>query len=139
MANRLYWEMKEKSKDELIKILESNMQQLANWSELAMTMASYYYNIEPHATIFKDKTFNQETLQMVKSRAKKNLRSCIYKRVTFITRKPEEHLDKLPVDILELSEDGYEAFINLIEEFITIHELKEIGSISIKKGEMDNE
>lgn len=115
MANKLYWEMKEKPKDELIKMLQDSLQQLSNWSELAMTMAGYYYNIEPHATIFKDKTFKKETLAMVKIRANINLRNSIYKRVTFILRNEGDSIDSLPVDIMGLSKDEY----ILYERYIT--------------------
>ncbi len=116
MANKLEWEMRGKSKEELIKICMAQTQHLTTWSEIAMTLAGYYYNFEPHADIWKNGTFVPNTMDMIRARARKALRSIPYKRATFILREESEEVKALPVDLLKLDEKDYKRYLDFVLE-----------------------
>ena len=96
------------SKRELARKFISATQQLSTWTELGLSMAAYYYNIEPHAAIFTDNTFNPSTLQIIKERALLALRDIPYKRVVYIVNESGEILlQGLKVDVVSLTNDTH--------------------------------
>jgi len=91
---------------ELARKFVSATTQLEQWVELAMAMASYYINIEPHAEIFNGSTFNENTLDQIRERAPLTLKDVPYSRIVYIV--DQDDLTKklaVPVDVVTITDD----------------------------------
>ncbi|MCK5609898.1 hypothetical protein KAR91_48950 [Candidatus Pacearchaeota archaeon] len=107
--SELIKEAKALSKNELARKLVDAVQQLSNWTEMALAMASYYYNIEPHAEIFTGPTFVKNTKEKIKERALLTLKDVPYTQVYYIVGEVNDLRTKVDVNIVSITDAGYWA------------------------------
>lgn len=112
--SQLFREAMGNSKRELARKLISATEQLSTWTELSMSIAGYYYNIEPHADIFHGNTFAEETLKKIKEHALLALKDAPYSMVIYISDNGSlTKKFKIPVDVFDITDP--EQWSHLIE------------------------
>ena len=96
---------KQMSKNELARKFVSAARQLEQWTEVAMALASYYINIEPHAPVFTGTTFSPNTLEKIKERALLALKDTPYSMIVYVVdREDPTKKFALPVDVVDVTD-----------------------------------
>lgn len=102
-------------KRELIRLVKSVVASLDRWTELGMALAAYYFNVEPHARIYVNGTFTDNTLAQVKRRSADVLPSIPYTRVIYLIGEDVPPRERLPVDLIDVDDpDSLDALIQYL-------------------------